>query len=149
VIDDAVAEDRYEEDDAPVEIGDVADRASDPETTDAVDALDGVDLDGGRLEDLEADRNADAPDENEVMSASAEAGALIDGNPPLDEVFPDEYDATSVRNDVIESEIAAGSDQPDSATRGPRISANGGEAGDAGDENKPKRTGWWARRSFF
>ncbi|WP_062015939.1 ribonuclease E/G [Aureimonas sp. AU4] len=147
VIDDAIAEDDGSQTLDPVEIGDVAERSPEPEMTDAVDAIEGVDLDGARVADLEDENLAVPPDENEVIADTAEAGALIDGNPPLDEVFPDVEDATSVPNEIIESEVEAAQDQPDSATRGPRITSNGEEP--EAEADRPKRTGWWAKRSFF
>ena len=49
----------------------------------------------------------------------------------------------------VEVEMAAANDQPDSVTRGPRLSANGTEADDGEESDKPKKSGWWSRRSFF
>ncbi|MBB3951104.1 Rne/Rng family ribonuclease [Aureimonas jatrophae] len=147
VVDDAIAEDDGSEAVAPVEVGDVAERSAEPEMTDAVDAIEGVDLDGARASDLEDASRVVPPDENEVIADTAEAGALVDGNPPLDEVYPDVEDATSVPNEIVESEIEAAYDQADSVTRGPRITSNGEEPEPEAD--RPKRTGWWAKRSFF
>ena len=130
--------------DEPVEIGDVADRSFEPEMTDAVDAIEGVDLDGRSLSDLEADRNSDVPDENEVMAASAEAGALIDENPPLDEVFPS--DDTSAPSD---SEAATEAAAEPSEPRAPRLTSNGVDLPEEEGDTKPKRTGWWSRRGFL
>ncbi len=86
-----------------------------------------------------------SPDENEIIADSTEAGALIDGNPPLDEVFPNEEDATSFADDNIQADVAAARDQPDSATAMPRASSVGSAANES-DDAKPKRTGWWSKR---
>ncbi len=111
VVSDDVAEEPVEVDaTAPVEIGDVAERSFEPEMTDAVDAMAGVDLDARPLGELEADRNSDVPDENEVMAATAEAGALIDGNPPLDEVFPSDSTPSTEAEDNSAEEASRGHD---------------------------------------
>ncbi|WP_062116468.1 Rne/Rng family ribonuclease [Aureimonas sp. AU40] len=142
VVADDVAVDTGKADESePVEIGDVAERSFEPEMTDAVDAIEGVDLDGRTLSDLEADRNSDTPDENEVMAASAEAGALIDANPPLDEVFPSDDTPAQAETE----EPAPASVEP----RAPRLTTNGVDLPDTSEDTRPKRTGWWSRRGFL
>ncbi|WP_026358330.1 Rne/Rng family ribonuclease [Aureimonas ureilytica] len=148
VVSDDVAVDTSEEaDDAPVEIGDVAARSFEPEMTDAVDAIEGVDLDGRPLAELEADRNSDVPDENEVMAATAEAGALIDENPPLDEVFPSDDAAPAATETAPEAseETAETSAEP----RTPRLTNNGVDLPESEEDTRPKRSGWWSRRGFL
>ncbi|KTR08455.1 ribonuclease [Aureimonas ureilytica] len=139
VVSDDVAEEPVEVDaTAPVEIGDVAERSFEPEMTDAVDAMAGADLDARPLGELEADRNSDVPDENEVMAATAEAGALIDGNPPLDEVFPSDSTPSTEAEDNSAEE----------SSRGPRLTTNGVDQ-ESEQDDRPKRTGWWSRRGFL
>ncbi|RIY03729.1 ribonuclease E/G [Aureimonas flava] len=110
----------------------VPDASFEPEMTDAVEAVEGDPSE----EAAEALTNADVavPDENEVMSTTAEASAAMDGNPPLDAVFPSE-DEEPVEEETV------------TVRRGLRLIANGEEATDEGAEEKPKRRGWWSRRS--
>ncbi|WP_294646504.1 ribonuclease E/G [uncultured Aureimonas sp.] len=112
-----------------------ADVSFEPEMTDAVEAIEG---DPSELADGEIGADVAVPDENEVMAATAEASAAVDGNPPLDEVFPAENGEVSA--DELPAEEAP-------VRRGLRLIANGEEATDDAAEEKPKRRGWWSRKT--
>jgi ribonuclease E len=113
------------------------DNSFEPEMTDGVNAVEG---DLSETEGAQTNADVAVPDENEVMSETAEAGAALDGNPPLDAVFPSEDD-TSL------SEDASAEEETVTVRRGLRLIANGEETSDEGAEEKPKRRGWWSRKT--
>ncbi len=129
-------------DEAAVEI---ADRSPEPEMVPEVAAVMGTGADDGEEPQSEASQAAIPPDENEVQAAVAEAGASLDAETPLDEIFPATDETIEADEDNVEVEIAAAADQPDSATRGPRLISNGTQADEEEMADRPKRRGWWSR----
>ncbi|WP_416355657.1 Rne/Rng family ribonuclease [Aureimonas phyllosphaerae] len=130
---DAIAEDVAPE--LPALAAAEVDASFEPEMTDAVEALE---ADPSEIGEGEVGADIAAPDENEVMAATAEASAAVDGNPPLDEVFPAEGgDATADNTPAEEAPVR----------RGLRLIANGEEASEDAADEKPKRRGWWSRKS--
>ena len=123
----------------------LADRSPEPEMVPEVAAVMGTGADDGEEPETEASQAVIPPDENEVQAAVAEAGASLDAETPLDEVFPATDETIEADEDNVETEIAAVSDQPDSVTRGPRLISNGTETGEEDLADRPKRRGWWSR----
>ncbi len=93
--------------------------------TDAVEAIEG---DPSELADGEIGADVAVPDENEVMAATAEASAAVDGILRLDEVFPAE------NGEVSADELPAEKRRCVAACV---LIANGEEATDDAAEEKP------------
>ncbi len=125
-------------------------RSFEPEMVDAVEAVEASDIADVAEEGSIAGSGPDVPDENEVIAASAEAGAAFDGNPPLDAVFPMEDgagpldEASQADVEVEAEEVSTAAPAPAPLPREPRLVSSDGE-NEAGEE-RPKRTGWWSRR---
>ncbi|MCM2502956.1 ribonuclease E/G [Aureimonas altamirensis] len=84
------------------------------------------------------DAAPDAVDEDTVVAAEEAAIEDVNGAVPA-------QDVAAAPEDAIETEEEAAAPAP-SEPAAPVVTKNG-EAAEA--EEKPKRTGWWARRSFF
>lgn len=125
----------------------LADRSPEPESVPEVDAVMGTGADDGEEPNTEAAQAAVPPDENEVRGAVAEAGASLDSEAPLDEIFPSTDDTieAGIDEETVTIETEAVDDQPEPVTRGPRLISNGEETADGEESERPKRSGWWSR----
>ncbi|MFD2237718.1 Rne/Rng family ribonuclease [Aureimonas populi] len=132
-------------------LAEIGERSPEPEVVPAVEALNGDWAEMGETGqiDAEAAQAATPPDENEIEAAAAEASASLDTEAPLDEIFPVTDEVVEADEENVAVDQAAAADQPDSATRGPRLISNGEEASEDELSDKPKKSGWWSRRSFF
>ena len=82
------------------------------------------------------------------MAATAEAGALIDENPPLDEVFPSD-DTAPAATETAPEEASEETSETSAEPRTPRLTNNGVDLPESEEDTRPKRSGWWSRRGFL